>query len=182
MTGTLTVRYLRPTPLHQKLIFHAELSRVEGRKIFADARVEAEGKAPLAVSADPNFRGDPARHNPEDLLVASLSACHMLWYLHLCAVNGVEVVDYVDSASGTMEETGGSNGHFTEVVLRPVVTITPDSDKDKAMAQHEPANKQCFITRSTSPSATRPAWSSRGASPYSAASAGSGGRQRSTGW
>lgn len=110
--------------------------------------IEADGKPPLALSADPNFRGDPARHNPEELLVASLSACHMLWYLHLCAVNGVEVVDYVDSASGTMEETGGGNGRFIEVVLRPVVTITPDSDKDKAMAQHAPANKQCFIANS----------------------------------
>ena len=96
-----------------------------------DHVVEADGKAPLAMSADPNFRGDAARHNPEDLLVASLSACHMLWYLHLCSINGVEVVDYVDSASGTMEETGGSDGHFTEVVLRPVVTIAPGSDRSE---------------------------------------------------
>ena len=126
----------------------AEGSTKSYKSYSRDHVVEAGGKAPLAMSADPNFRGDPARHNPEDLLVASISACHMLWYLHLCSVNGVEVVNYVDSASGTMEETGGSNGHFTEVVLRPVVTITPGSDKDKAMAQHEPANKQCFIANS----------------------------------
>ena len=133
-----------------KTVWHggADGSTKTYKSFSRDHVVEAEGKPPLAMSSDPNFRGDPARHNPEDLLVASLSACHMLWYLHLCAVNGVEVLNYVDEAAGTMEETGGSNGHFTEVVLRPVVTIAPESDQDKAMAQHEPANKQCFIANS----------------------------------
>ena len=110
-------------------------------------RFEIAGKPPLDGSADPAFRGDPARHNPEDLLVASLSACHMLWYLHLCAVKGVVVTAYEDSAQGTMVAEP-RNGRFTEVVLHPVVTITPDSDAEAAEALHERAHAECFVSNS----------------------------------
>ncbi len=112
-----------------------------------DCRLEIDGKPPIDGSADPAFRGDPARHNPEDLLVASLSACHMLWYLHLCTVKGVTVTAYEDSAEGTMVAEP-HNGRFTEVTLRPVVTITPDSDAEVAEALHEPAHAECFVANS----------------------------------
>jgi len=101
----------------------------------------------LQGSSDAHFRGDSARYNPEDLLVASLSACHMLSYLHLCAINGVVVIAYEDSASGIMAETG-ETGQFTEVTLRPRVTITSNSDATKALELHERAGEICFIARS----------------------------------
>ena len=110
-------------------------------------RFEIAGKPPLDCSADPAFRGDPARHNPEDLLVASLSACHMLWYFHLCAVKGVVVTAYEDAAEGTMVEAPG-NGRMTEVVLHPRVTITADSDPELARDLHERAHHECFIANS----------------------------------
>jgi len=110
--------------------------------------IAIEGKETLHCSSDPNFRGDRSRQNPEELLVASLSGCHMLWYLHLCAVNGVIVTAYQDEASGTMEENKDGSGQFTEVLLKPVVTVADESMIAKANALHHEANKMCFIARS----------------------------------
>lgn len=110
--------------------------------------IEASGKAKILGSADPAFRGDATRWNPEDLLVASLSACHKLWYLHLCAAAGVNVVDYVDHAEGIMIEDGTKGGYFTCVTLRPIVTISAGSDPDKATALHHEAGAKCFIANS----------------------------------
>lgn len=98
---------------------------------------------PIEGSSDPQFRGDATRYNPEELLVASLSACHMLAYLHLCAVNNIVVTEYEDAAEGTMLETG-----FTGVVLRPRVTIAPGSDPEKAQSLHHEAHQLCFIANS----------------------------------
>ena len=109
--------------------------------------VRIDGKPDIAGSSDPMFRGDAARHNPEDLLVASLSTCHMLAYLHMATVAGVVVTAYVDAAEGTMV-TAGNGGHFTEVVLRPVVTISAASDPAKAEAAHGDAHHACFIAAS----------------------------------
>lgn len=108
----------------------------------------ADGKPTIPGSSDPAFRGDAQRWNPEELLVVSLSQCHMLWYLHLCATNGVIVVDYVDEASGTMAEDSDGGGHFTEVVLRPKVTVSSTSDPGQARALHKRAHELCFIARS----------------------------------
>jgi organic hydroperoxide reductase OsmC/OhrA len=99
-------------------------------------------------SSDSHFRGDASRYNPEDLLVAALSACHMLAYLHLCAVNNIVVTAYEDDAEGNMVENRDGSGQFKEVLLRPRVTITPESDSTKAMHLHEDAGKLCFIARS----------------------------------
>lgn len=99
-------------------------------------------------SSDPAFRGDKTKYNPEELLVASLSSCHMLSYLHLCAVAGVIVTDYVDNASGIMVETPDGGGHFSEVTLNPIVTLTDQSMVDKANELHEQANRVCFIANS----------------------------------
>lgn len=110
--------------------------------------IAIEGKEVLRCSSDPSFRGDKSRQNPEELLVASLSGCHMLWYLHLCAVNGVVVTAYVDEAKGSMEENKDSSGQFTEVTLSPKVTVSDKTMIEKANALHHEANKMCFIARS----------------------------------
>ena len=109
-------------------------------------RIAFEGKPSLEGSADPTFRGDAAAYNPEELLVASLSACHMLSYLAVCALGGVEVVAYADAAVGTMEDKGGA-GRFTSTVLRPHVTISR-GDLEKARELHHAAHDQCFIAAS----------------------------------
>ena len=109
--------------------------------------VHVAGKPVIAGSSDPAFRSDGTRHNPEDLLVASLSSCHMLWYLHLAAVAGVVVTAYVDSAVGTLLERA-NDGRFTEVVLQPLVTISADSDPVRAAGVHEDAHHACFIANS----------------------------------
>jgi len=110
--------------------------------------VRAAGKTPIAASSDPSFRGDPARWNPEEMLVASLSACHKLWYLHLCAQSGVIVTDYVDSAVGEMEEQGEQGGRFVLVTLHPCVTITAGGDEALAAALHQSAHEKCFVANS----------------------------------
>jgi len=106
-----------------------------------------ENKPMIEASSDPAFRGDHTKHNPEELLLASLSSCHMLWYLHLCADNGIVVVSYTDEAVGVMTETS-TGGHFTEVVLHPTVTITDERKVPMANELHEAANKYCFIANS----------------------------------
>lgn len=108
----------------------------------------SKNKNNILGTSDPKFRGDPTKHNPEELLVASLSSCHMLWYLHLCAEAGVVVVDYIDHAAGTMVETADGGGHFTQVTLHPTVTVLDGSMVDKANELHHTANKLCFIANS----------------------------------
>ena len=108
----------------------------------------ADGKPPIAASSDPAFRGDPARWNPEDLLVASLCSCHMLWYLHLCAVAGIVVTAYRDDAEGVMEEGADGGGRFAQVTLRPTVTVKAGADLKTARALHHDAHEKCFIANS----------------------------------
>jgi organic hydroperoxide reductase OsmC/OhrA len=104
--------------------------------------------ATIAGSADPHFRGEASRYNPEELLVASLSACHLLSYLHVCAVNGVVVTAYEDEAVGSMALAADGSGRMTGVTLRPRVTITRESDPTKALALHDEAHHKCFIANS----------------------------------
>lgn len=106
------------------------------------------GKPVIAGSADPAFRGDPARHNPEELLVAALSECHLLSYLSVAALSGVTVLSYVDSAVGVMRETPGGAGEFVDVLLRPVVTVAEPGMVAKAESLHDKAHSICFIARS----------------------------------
>ncbi|MDF2095257.1 OsmC family protein [Aquibaculum arenosum] len=113
--------------------------------------VRIAGKPPLLGSADPAFRGDASRHNPEDLLLVALSACHLLWYLHLCAEAGVVVMAYEDPAEGRMVLESDGGGRFVEVTLRPRVTLASGSDmaaQEKALALHAEAHARCFIARS----------------------------------
>ena len=115
--------------------------------------IVGNNKPAILSSSDPAFRGDPLCYNPEELLVASLSSCHMLWYLHLCAEAGVIVVDYKDQAEGTMEENTLSEGNalggkFTSVTLHPSVAITELSMMDKANELHHKAHQLCYIANS----------------------------------
>lgn len=120
-----------------------------GYRAYSRDHVIASGdKPPLPGSSDPAFRGDAARYNPEDLLVAAVSACHMLWYLHLCAVRGIRVLGYVDEASGVMAEEPDGGGRFTKVVLRPRITLAEGADAALAGALHEEAHAKCFIANS----------------------------------
>ncbi|TBR39911.1 MULTISPECIES: OsmC family protein [Dyella] len=123
----------------------------EGTRTYAgysrDHEIRVSGRPMIPGSSDPAFRGNPERHNPEDMLVASLSTCHMLWYLHLASVAGVVVTAYLDEATGTMA-VDDHGGRFTEVVLHPQVTIAAGSDPAKAEAAHEAAHHACFIANS----------------------------------
>lgn len=110
--------------------------------------VSVENKPDLLCSSDPSFRGDNTKYNPEELLVASISGCHMLSFLHLCAIEGIVVVEYIDVATGTMQQTPDGGGHFTEVTLHPNVIVRSESMIDKANQLHQQANKLCFIANS----------------------------------
>ena len=110
--------------------------------------ITIDGKPTITGSSDPHFRGDTSRYNPEELLLSALSACHMLSYLHQCAVAKVVVVDYMDNAVGKMIETPDGGGHFTEVTLRPHVVISETSDAEKAKELHHKAHELCFIANS----------------------------------
>jgi organic hydroperoxide reductase OsmC/OhrA len=110
-------------------------------------RIDFQGKPSLRATAAPVYRGDPALHNPEDLLVAALSGCHCLSYLALCARAGIHVTGYEDEVYGKMERVNGVT-KFTEVVLHPKVSVAPGTDAEKANALHERAHTVCFIASS----------------------------------
>jgi len=110
--------------------------------------IMVNNKPDILGSSDPAFRGDRSKHNPEELLVASLSSCHMLWYLHLCVDSGIVVTDYIDQATGTMFETLNGGGRFKEVTLNPIVVVEDPSMISLAIELHKRANKLCFIAKS----------------------------------
>jgi organic hydroperoxide reductase OsmC/OhrA len=110
--------------------------------------ISVVGKPVIPGSSDPNFRGDPSRYNPEEMLVASLSACHMLWYLHLCADAGITVLAYCDHATGLMVTTANGAGQFERVNLQPSVTIARAENIAKATELHAIAHARCFIANS----------------------------------
>ncbi len=113
---------------------------------------EAKKEKVIEGSSDSAFYGTNSKYNPEDLLIASISSCHMLWYLHLCVNHGIIVMDYVDCAEGIMQENEDGSGQFISVTLKPVITISADdSDSEKeilAMKLHQKANEMCFIANS----------------------------------
>jgi organic hydroperoxide reductase OsmC/OhrA len=111
-------------------------------------RVLVPGKPELLGSSDPAFRGDRSRYNPEELFLSALSACHMLWYLHLCADRGVIITSYSDRPEGLMTETPEGGGRFTAVTLFPQVRVTEESMIAPALELHREANRLCFIANS----------------------------------
>ena len=136
-----------------------------GYRAYArDHEVTAESRPPLKGSSDRAFRGNAQRWDPERLLVAALSQCHMLSYLHVCTTAGVVVTAYEDNPEGTMAETEDGGGRFTEVVLRPKVTVADESMAAKAQELHEEASEKCFIASSVNfPVLARPSATVAGA-------------------
>lgn len=119
------------------------------RKYKRDHEITGPGKAAvISGSSAPAFRGDASRYNPEELLIAALSTCHMLWVLHLCADAGIVVTSYSDLASGIMSANADGSGQFTEVLLQPRMVIGDSKRIDEASALHAKAHKLCFIARS----------------------------------
>jgi len=118
------------------------------RDYARDVTIRIEGKPELLASADRAFRGDASRWNPEDMLLAALSECHLLSYLHACVQVGVVVIAYTDEATGIMREDGKGGGTFAEVMLRPRVTVAEASMIPAAEAAHAAANRMCFIANS----------------------------------
>jgi organic hydroperoxide reductase OsmC/OhrA len=110
--------------------------------------IAAPGKPVIVGSSDPSFRGDGARWNPEELLLASASACHKLWYLGLCARAGIVIISYEDNAEGFMIEEANGAGQFTSIILKPIVTLAPGANAEAAENLHHKAHEMCFITRS----------------------------------
>lgn len=115
-----------------------------------DHRIVIAGKSDIDGSADPAFRGAPDRHNPEDLFLAAIAACHMLTYLSLCARKGVRVLSYDVAASGGLALTAAGGGRFDAVTLEPVVTVAAGSDLELATRLDDVAHEQCFIANSCS--------------------------------
>jgi organic hydroperoxide reductase OsmC/OhrA len=113
-----------------------------------DHVIRSEGKPPISASSDPAFRGDKTRYNPEELLLASLSSCHMLSYLHVCAVNKITVLEYRDAAEGIMRENQDGSGEFVSVTLNPQVRIAEQDKEEQAAELHHKAHSLCFIARS----------------------------------
>jgi organic hydroperoxide reductase OsmC/OhrA len=110
--------------------------------------ISAENKSIILASSDKAFRGDTSMYCPEELLVASISSCHMLWFLHLCSDHGIIVTDYTDSPEGIMIETSDGGGRFHEVILKPAVTVIEDSMISNLDRLHEKAHELCFIANS----------------------------------
>lgn len=113
-----------------------------------DHVISITGHPDIPGSSAPQFRGDASRYNPEDLLIASLSACHMLWYLHLCSSHNIVVLEYTDQAEGEMQPDSKGSGKFISATLHPQVTISLTSDERKAEELHSEANRLCFIANS----------------------------------
>jgi organic hydroperoxide reductase OsmC/OhrA len=137
---------------HYAIRVHWQGNRGTGTSGYRDYGREhtfsANGKPSIEGSADRTFHGDADRWNPEELLLAALSQCHMLSYLHVAVSHGIVVTDYTDEPVGTMVQTAGGAGHFSSVILRPVVTVASAADLETAAACHHEASSKCFIANS----------------------------------
>lgn len=118
------------------------------RAFSRDHEITCGSKPTILGSADPAFLGDSSRYNPEELLLSSLSACHMLWYLHLCANVGITVTEYTDNPTGRMVETTNGSGYFESVTLKPSIRIGAADDIELATSLHDKAHSFCFIANS----------------------------------
>ncbi len=118
------------------------------RSYERDFTLNVPGKPELKGSSASTFLGDDSAYNPEDLLLASVSSCHMLWYLHLCAEHGIIVLDYKDQAQATLSERPDGSGRFTKILLNPTVVISSKGNVELANSLHKEANKMCFIANS----------------------------------
>ena len=110
--------------------------------------VQTPGKSVIPCSNDPLLGGDPTLHNPEDLLIAALSSCHMLWFLHLASDAGIAVQAYQDDPLVIGESLPSGAGRFLRATLRPDITVPKGTDLEKAEAIHHDIHKYCYIARS----------------------------------
>lgn len=110
--------------------------------------ISINNKPTILCSSDPAFLGDKTKYNPEELLLTSLSSCHMLWYLHLCSESNIIVTNYIDNPTGIMIEKPNGSGYFSEVCLNPMIIVTENSMVEKAIEIHKKANELCFIANS----------------------------------
>lgn len=108
------------------------------------------GKSDLQISAAREFKGEASKHNPEDLLLSALSSCHMMSYFYVCQQHDIEIIDYKDQATGTLELRDDSSGGFSQVQLNPVVTLKDPDQKEIAISLHKKAHELCFIANSVS--------------------------------
>ncbi|WP_035674444.1 OsmC family protein [Flavobacterium sp. 83] len=135
-----------------KHVFKAKLdwffSKNEAAKYTKSHTITIDGKSVLNVSAAKAFKGDPALHNPEDLLLSSVVSCHMMSYLYLCKQNDIEVVSYTDEAEATLEVSADGSGRFIAITLNPKVRITNKEKIVEALSLHKKANQLCFIANS----------------------------------
>ncbi|TDQ27851.1 OsmC family protein [Tenacibaculum caenipelagi] len=111
-------------------------------------KISINNKPTILCSSDPAFLGDKTKYNPEELLLASLSSCHMLWYLHLCSESNIIVTKYIDNTTGIMSTKPNGSGYFSEVSLNPIVIVSENSMIEKANELHKKANGLCFIANS----------------------------------
>lgn len=113
-----------------------------------DHIIYVDGKPAIPGTSEVSIESNKTRYNPEEMLLASISACHMMWYLFLCAKNNIVVTAYIDKATGTMVSTADGGGHFTEALLMPVITIKHTIDEKLLQQLHHEANKLCYIASS----------------------------------
>jgi organic hydroperoxide reductase OsmC/OhrA len=99
----------------------------------------------LAGSSAVGRGGDPTRADPEEMFVAALSACHMLWFLDYARRERLRVLSYEDRAEGTMDDE-----RFVTVILRPRVEFATSVSNDVIEGLHARAHKACFIANSVS--------------------------------
>jgi len=126
----------------------------EGTKSYRAYRrtwnVEIPGKPVISCSNDPELGGDPTLMNPEDMLLSALSACHMLWFLHLASTAGIVVTGYRDQPLGIGESSPNGAGRFVRATLKPKIAVAAGTDLERADAIHHEIHKYCFIARSVS--------------------------------
>lgn len=141
---------MRPHHFHTRIEWtgnHGDGTK-DYRSYGRDHLISAPGKADIAGSSAPAFRGDAGAWNPEELLVAAIAACHQLWFLHFAADAGIIVTAYSDDAVGVMEMADDGGGQFTAVTLHPCVTLTDEARRAELDTLHERAHALCFIARS----------------------------------
>ena len=110
--------------------------------------ISIEGKPDLEVSAAKAFKGDPNLYNPEDLLLSSLTSCHMMSYLYCCMQYKIEVISYQDHSEATLQVNPDGSGKIVKVDLFPEIIISNSSQIELALSLHKKANELCFIANS----------------------------------
>ena len=121
----------------------------KSKKIYTkNHTISFEGKESISVSAAKVFKGDPTLVNPEDLLLSSVTSCHMMSYLYVCQQNNIEILSYQDHSEAILEVNSDGSGKITKIILNPTIKIKDESKIDLAISLHKKANQLCFIANS----------------------------------